>query len=124
VLASGRRHHAKVGWWCNEPHGALSSSEGITRKGTTESLAMSDVKWQPLWKRRFNLPPGVATLLGVALGWALAIVCAFSPPRDFSYSFLLILLLSLGFFGGIFGYILWLIGDPVREARRGESRAS
>lgn len=78
---------------------------------------MSHMKRQQLWKRSYTLTPGVATLLGVAFGWALAILCAFTPPRDFSYSFLLILLLSLGLFGGIFGYILWLSAEPVRDRR-------
>ena len=78
---------------------------------------MSDVKRSLLWKQRYTLTPGVATLLGVAFGGALAIVCAFNPPRDFSFSFLLTLLLCLGPFGGIVGFVIWLNAEPVREDR-------
>ena len=78
---------------------------------------MGYVNRQPSWKEKHTFSPGVATLLGVALGWALAFLCAFTPPRDFSYSILLLLLGSLGFFGGIFGYILWLSGEPVQFER-------
>jgi len=78
---------------------------------------MSDVKRQPLWKRRHTLKPGEAALLGVAIGCAVATISAFTPPRDFSYSFLMLLLLSLGPCAGIAGYMLWLSFDPVREQR-------
>lgn len=78
---------------------------------------MSYVERQPSRKQSHTLTPGVAALLGVAFGWALAILCAFAPPRDFSYRILVILLVSLGPFGGIFGYILWLSVEPVRWER-------
>ncbi len=76
---------------------------------------MRDVKWQPWWKRKDTLTAKEATLLGVAIGWAAAIVSAFTPPHDFSYSFLWLLLLSLGLFGGILGYTLWLWIGPTQE---------
>jgi hypothetical protein len=75
------------------------------------------VKRQPLWQRRWTLGPGAATLLGVALGGALAIVSALTPPRDFSFRVFLVLLSSLGVFGGIFGYILWLSSDSKQGER-------
>jgi uncharacterized membrane protein len=78
---------------------------------------MKDAKRMLVWKRRWVLAPGEAALLGVTIGWGVAIVSAFTPPRDFSVNFLLILLLSLGPFGGISGYIFWLVCDPVREQR-------
>jgi hypothetical protein len=78
---------------------------------------MRDVKRQTWWKRRRNLTPGEATLLGFGIGWTVALVSAFTPPHDFSYSFLLHLLLSLGPFGALSGYMLWLVFDPVREER-------
>jgi hypothetical protein len=88
---------------------AASMSLGRSRRQSGEYAV-----WPRYWA---PLPPGVAALLGVAIGWAVAIVCAFLPPRDFSCSFLLILLLSIGPFGGTFGYILWLLNDPTREVR-------
>ncbi len=78
---------------------------------------MSYVERQPSRKQSHTLTPGVATLLGVAFGFALAILCAFAPPRDFSYSIMMILLVSLGPICGIFGYILWLSVEPVRWER-------
>jgi hypothetical protein len=78
---------------------------------------MSNGKRLAWWKRRDSLTPVEAALFGLGIGCALAIISAFTPPRDFTYSFLLILLLSLGPFGGITGYMLWLTFDPVREQR-------
>ena len=78
---------------------------------------MSDVRRQPVWKQAYTLTPGVATVLGVAIGGAVAIVCAFNPPHDLSLSFLLILLLGLGLFGGCVGYIMWLTAEQVRADR-------
>jgi len=63
---------------------------------TSETVAMIDVKRQPWWRRRVSLTAGEATLLGIAIGSAAAIVCSLTPPRDFSYSFLLLLLLTIG----------------------------
>jgi len=78
---------------------------------------MNDVKRRPLWKRKHTVTPGEAALLGLAIGWACAIVSAFAPPRDFSYSLLLILILSLGPLGAISGYIFWLLCQPDWEQR-------
>jgi len=78
---------------------------------------MNNVKRQGWWKRRQALRAGAATLLGIAIGCAAAIVSAFTPPRDFSFSFLLLLLTTLGPCGGIAGYMFWLAFDPVRERR-------
>ena len=75
---------------------------------------MSNVKRQPLWKRTYIVSPRAATLLGVAIGLAVATDAAFTPPRDFSYSFLSILLVTIPPFCGIAGYILWLSGEPRR----------
>jgi hypothetical protein len=76
---------------------------------------MGDLKRQPLWERRYTISPVVATLLGVAIGCALATLSALMPPRDFSSRFLSTLLIILGPSGGIFAYVLWLIGDPARS---------
>src|SRR5437016_6089634 len=78
---------------------------------------MSDVKRLSLWERRSFLTPVESALLGLMIGSAAAIVAAFTPPRDFSYSYLLLLLLTIGSFGGIAGYMFWLAFDPVRERR-------
>jgi hypothetical protein len=86
--------------------------------GDPEVVVMGDIKRQPWWIRKGTLTAGEATLLGVAIGWSAAIVSAFSPPRDFSYTFLWLLLLSLGLFGGIVGYTLWLSMGPVQERWR------
>jgi cytochrome bd-type quinol oxidase subunit 2 len=75
---------------------------------------MSNVKRQPSWNRTYIVSPRAATLLGVAIGLAVATVAAFAPPRDFSYSFLSILLVTIPPFCGIAGYILWLSGEPRR----------
>ena len=57
------------------------------------------------------------TLLGMALGFAVATLCASLPPRDFSYGYYLILL-GVGVpSAGIFGYILWLADEPARYGR-------
>ncbi len=47
---------------------------------------MTDVKRQPLWKRKCTIKPGEAALLGLAIGLTLAFVSALTPPRDFSCS--------------------------------------
>jgi len=39
------------------------------------------------------------------------------PPRDFSYQYLGILLLSIGPFGGLAAYGLWLAWDPAGGQR-------
>ncbi len=78
---------------------------------------MHNIKILPLWKRRYTITPGAATLLGVAFGCVCAILSAFEPARDFSYRSLLQLSLSFGLFGAISGYMLWLLGDPVRGER-------
>jgi uncharacterized membrane protein len=82
-----------------------------------EIIVMSDANQTPFWKRRRALTPGEAILLGVLIAWAGAIVSALLQPRDFSYNFLLILLLSLGPFTGISGYTFWVVCDPKRERR-------
>lgn len=41
----------------------------------------------------------------------------FTPPRDFSYRFLMITLLSIGPFGAVFGYVLWIGADSERYER-------
>ncbi len=74
---------------------------------------MNDIKPGPLSKRRFNVPPGVAALIGVASGWALGVVIAFPSFRDLSSNLLLI----TGLFGGMMGYTLWLLYDPVWSDR-------
>jgi hypothetical protein len=76
---------------------------------------MKSVKRQAWWKRRQSLTAGEAFLLGLAVGSVAAIAAAFNPPRDFSYSFLSLLLLTIGPCGGIGGYMFWLIADPERE---------
>jgi pimeloyl-ACP methyl ester carboxylesterase len=78
---------------------------------------MSSVNRWPLWTWKRGLTPGGAVLFGVAIGGAIATVAAFTPPRDFTLGFLSILLLGIVPFTGIFGYILWLSRDPVREHR-------
>jgi hypothetical protein len=78
---------------------------------------MSDNKQEPFWKRSYTVTPGQATLVGFTVGSAVAIVAALMPPRDFSWSYLLSLLLGITPFTGIFGYIAWLSGDPVRGQR-------
>jgi hypothetical protein len=78
---------------------------------------MRFVKQQPIWKRRFSIAPGTATLLGIALGCAVATISAFLPPRVCSYGEYSILLLSLVPIAGISGYGMWLSGDPSRHRR-------
>lgn len=78
---------------------------------------MGDTKRLALWKHDYAISPNVATLLGVALGCLLSILCAMTPPRDFSYSFLALISLFLVPFGGTFGYILWLYGERSRQER-------
>ena len=95
----------------------LLSLGGIQPQLTTGTQVMSDIKRQPFWKRSYTVTPGQATLVGFAIGSAVAIVAALMPPRDFSWSSLLILLFSITPFTGIFGYIAWLTGDAVREER-------
>jgi hypothetical protein len=82
-----------------------------------ESLPMNNNTWDSMSKRGCTVTAGAAGLLGVAIGSAAATCCAFNPPREFSYSYLLILLLCLGPCGGIFGYMFWLTGEPVRGPR-------
>lgn len=72
----------------------------------------------PFWKRLPTISPAAATLLGLALGCALAVLCAFHPPRDFSYGFLGVLLLSIGPCGGILGYTSWLLLDDAARSDR------
>jgi hypothetical protein len=78
---------------------------------------MRDANQTPFWKRRRALTPGEGILLGVVIAWAGAIVFALMSPREFSYKFLLILLLSLGPFTVISGYLFWVVCDPKRERR-------
>ncbi len=78
---------------------------------------MGNVKGQTRRNRRHSFTAGEAFLLGVGIGCAVAIVAAFTPCRVFSYSFLALLLLTIGPFGGISGYSLWLLFDPVRGQR-------
>jgi hypothetical protein len=78
---------------------------------------MGNIKRPIWWRRRHSLKPGEAALLGVGIGCVVALISAFTPPSDFTLGFLLLLLLSLGPFGGILGYMLWLAFDPVREQR-------
>jgi hypothetical protein len=78
---------------------------------------MSDIKRLPWWKRRHSLSAGESILVGAASGAAASIVSACTPPRDFSVSFLLLLLLSIVPCGGIAGYMIWLSGDPASEQR-------
>jgi hypothetical protein len=69
------------------------------------------------WRRKWGLTAGESALLGLVIGWAVAIVAAFMPPRDFSLGFLSLMLLSIGPFGGTTGYIFWLACDPQRGRR-------
>ena len=78
---------------------------------------MTDIDERPWWERIVGIGPGTAALLGFAIGEAVAVTCAFSPPRDFSVDYLVLLLLTLGPFGTLTGYFLWLAFDPVRELR-------
>jgi hypothetical protein len=78
---------------------------------------MSNVKRETWWQRRQSLRAGEAALLGFAIGSAAAIVAALTPPRDFTSSFLVLLMLTIGPSGGIAGYMLWLSFDPVRGER-------
>lgn len=74
---------------------------------------MNDHETSAWWMRSYTLSPGMGTLLGVAMGCALAIVDPFSPLPFFPFG----LLLMSGLFGGIFGYTFWLSCDPVRSDR-------
>ena len=78
---------------------------------------MSKTKKPSLWQRTYTIPPGMAALLGFAIGSAVATVAAFLPPKDFSYSYLSLLLGAIPPFWGIFGYFLWLSGEPARMER-------
>jgi hypothetical protein len=88
-----------------------------TARTLPKAHTMGDIKRQPLWERRYRISPVVATLLGIAIGCTLATLSALMPPRDFSYRFLTTLLIILGPCGGIFAYVLWLLGDPTRSDR-------
>jgi hypothetical protein len=61
--------------------------------------------------------PGAATIIGFALGAAVSVVAAFNPPRDFSFSFLLILLLTIGPCSAIAGYMLWFLTESLLAER-------
>jgi hypothetical protein len=74
-------------------------------------------KTKRLWQRSDTVPPGMAVLLGFAIGSAVATVAAFLPPKDFSYGYLLLLVGTIPPFWGISGYILWLSGEPARMQR-------
>ena len=76
---------------------------------------MKHDKRQTWWKRRQSLSAGEAATFGAAVGLAAATAAALNPPGDFSFGFLVFLLLSLGPCGGIAGYMFWLVCDPVRE---------
>ncbi len=78
---------------------------------------MGDTERLPFWGRDHTISPSVATLAGVALGCLLAILCAFTIPRDFSFGFLSSFLLSFGPLGGGTGYMLGLSGDSARQER-------
>jgi hypothetical protein len=78
---------------------------------------MGETRRLPLWKRDYTISPTMATLLGVALGCLLSILCAATPSSDFSYSFLARISLFLVPLGGTFGYILWLCSDRSRQDR-------
>jgi hypothetical protein len=78
---------------------------------------MSKEKRRSLWQRTYTVQPGMAALLGLAVGSAVATVAAFLSPKDFSYGYLLLLLGAIPPFWGIFGYILWLTGEPARMQR-------
>jgi hypothetical protein len=78
---------------------------------------MMYVKQVPFWRRKQGLTAGEAMLLGLVIGCAVAVAAAFNPPRDFSFSFLWGLLLSIGAFSAFTGYGFWLVCDPVREQR-------
>jgi hypothetical protein len=76
---------------------------------------LKSVKRPAWWKRRQSLTAGEAFLLGLGVGSIAAFAAAFNPPRDFSYSFLSLLLLTIGPCGGIGGYMFWLVADPESE---------
>jgi hypothetical protein len=82
-----------------------------------EIQAMSKTNKPSLWQRTYAIPPGMAVLLGFAIGAVVATIAAFQPPRDFSYGSLLLLLGTIPPFWGISGYILWLSGEPARMQR-------
>ena len=71
----------------------------------------------PFWGRNHPISPRATTLAGVALGCLLAILCAYTIPRDFSFGLLSSFLLSFAPLGGGIGYMLGLSGDPARQER-------
>ncbi len=78
---------------------------------------MNFIKALPSGKHEKSLAPAKATLLGIVIGLTAAIAVAFLLPHDFSYSFLLVMLLSLVLFCGVYGYMLYLACDPARADR-------
>jgi hypothetical protein len=78
---------------------------------------MGDAERQPFWKCSYTISPSAAYVAGVTLGCLLAIFCALTIPRDFSFGFLWPFLLIFGPLGGGIGYALGLSGDSVRQER-------
>lgn len=78
---------------------------------------MSQVERHASLGKTRPLRAGEATALGFAAGCAAAVLCALTPPRDFTVGYLTILFVSIGPVSGIAGYIWWLSRDPVREER-------
>lgn len=75
---------------------------------------MKSNKQGPWSKRRTSLSAGESTVLGLASGIAVAVAASLNPPRDFTFSFLVLLLCSIGLFGAISGYGAWLISQPLK----------
>ena len=73
---------------------------------------MRRITREPWSGRRQSLSAGESTMLGLAIGLATAVAASLNPPREFTFSFLTLLLSIIGPCGAICGYGAWLLYQP------------